>query len=260
MLNSSMPSPFPGMDPFLEGYLWPDVHATLASNIRQILAPLLRPKYVVRLEVSVTEDKAPEEEIGVMYPDVEVLRDLKNQGSYSQTSYGSATPATLTVPVLSPVTVKLISVHIQDRTGNQLVTSIEILSPVNKHEPGSRDYQLKRQRMMEASVHLIELDFLRRGKRAIKHPQVQSTSYVVALTRAEAGRTDVWALSLEDELPKIPVPLLPPDEDVILDLQTLFTTCYDEAGYDLSIDYKETPPPPELSENDKRFLKQLLKG
>jgi Protein of unknown function (DUF4058) len=74
------------MDPFLEGYLWPDVHATLASNIRQILAPLLRPKYVVRLEVSVTEDKAPEEEIGVMYPDVEVLRELKNRDSHPKTA------------------------------------------------------------------------------------------------------------------------------------------------------------------------------
>ena len=36
-----MPSPFPGMDPYLEGYLWPDVHSALASKIRQTLIPLL---------------------------------------------------------------------------------------------------------------------------------------------------------------------------------------------------------------------------
>ncbi len=24
-----MPSPFPGMDPYLEGHLWPDVHSAL---------------------------------------------------------------------------------------------------------------------------------------------------------------------------------------------------------------------------------------
>jgi hypothetical protein len=28
-----MPSPFPGMDPYLESYLWPDVHQRLATKI-----------------------------------------------------------------------------------------------------------------------------------------------------------------------------------------------------------------------------------
>ncbi|WP_427160741.1 DUF4058 family protein [Aliinostoc sp. HNIBRCY26] len=43
-----MPSSFPGMDPYLEGYLWSDVHNALASKIRAFLAPQLRPKYAVR--------------------------------------------------------------------------------------------------------------------------------------------------------------------------------------------------------------------
>ena len=38
-------SPFPGMDPYLEGYLWPDVHNALANKIRQQLTPLLRPAW-----------------------------------------------------------------------------------------------------------------------------------------------------------------------------------------------------------------------
>lgn len=61
-----MPSPFPGMNPYLEGYLWPDVHSALASKMRQILAPLLRPKYVARLEVYLAEDPYPEGEIGIL--------------------------------------------------------------------------------------------------------------------------------------------------------------------------------------------------
>ena len=65
-----MPSPFPGMDPYLEGYLWPDVHSALAHKIRQQLAPQIQPKYVARLEISVIEDSSPEAEIGIMYPDV----------------------------------------------------------------------------------------------------------------------------------------------------------------------------------------------
>lgn len=51
-----MPSPFPGMDPYLEGYLWPDVHAALAHKIRQQLAPQIQPNYMARLSISVIED------------------------------------------------------------------------------------------------------------------------------------------------------------------------------------------------------------
>jgi hypothetical protein len=32
-----MPSPFPGMAPYLEGYLWPGVHNALVAKLRQLL-------------------------------------------------------------------------------------------------------------------------------------------------------------------------------------------------------------------------------
>jgi hypothetical protein len=40
-----MPSPFPGMDPYLEGHLWPDVHHRLATDYRWITASL-RPRLI----------------------------------------------------------------------------------------------------------------------------------------------------------------------------------------------------------------------
>jgi len=36
-----MPSPFPGMDPYLEGSEWTSVHAELSSEIVRQLAPKL---------------------------------------------------------------------------------------------------------------------------------------------------------------------------------------------------------------------------
>lgn len=48
-----MPSPFPGMDPYLEGPLWPDVHHELASTIRRQLTPRLGPDYVARISTLV---------------------------------------------------------------------------------------------------------------------------------------------------------------------------------------------------------------
>ncbi len=41
-----MPSPFPGMDPYLEGSFWSPVHHSLAEEILRQLAPRLRPRYV----------------------------------------------------------------------------------------------------------------------------------------------------------------------------------------------------------------------
>ena len=84
-----MPSPFPGMDPYLEGYLWPDVHSALAHNIRQQLAPQIQPKYVARLEISVIEDHSPEAEIGIMYPDVEVIKVRSSSPSPPETPGGT---------------------------------------------------------------------------------------------------------------------------------------------------------------------------
>jgi hypothetical protein len=84
-------------------------------------------------------------------------------------------------------------------------------------------------------------------------------SYLIALTRAGERHTDVWLLSLPDPLPKIPVPLLPPDKDAILDLQAILKNCYEEAIYDLSINYQQAPPPPVLSEEDRAFVQEVLK-
>jgi len=39
-----MPSPFPGMDPSLEGDMWQEFHETLASAMRAQLMPLLTPR------------------------------------------------------------------------------------------------------------------------------------------------------------------------------------------------------------------------
>ncbi len=168
-----MPSPFPGMDPYLEGYLWPDVHAALANKIRQQLAPRIRPRYVARLEIYVVEDITPEAEIGIMYPNIEVM--LANpEESVSNSALGalSLSAAPLVLPVLAPIEIRIPTVEIRDVANNQLVTCIEILSPVNKREPGLSSYRQKRQRLYQAGVHVIELDLLRRSTRPITHPRL----------------------------------------------------------------------------------------
>ena len=47
-----MPSPFPGMDPYLEApHIWPDLHDALAAEIRNDLNQTLPTPYYARLEM-----------------------------------------------------------------------------------------------------------------------------------------------------------------------------------------------------------------
>jgi hypothetical protein len=258
-----MASPFPGMDPYLEGHLWPDVHNALAAKIRQLLTPLIRPRYTARLSIYMVEDTAPEREIGILYPDVEVLRMQRLEEA--QPAYRSSasdapapTPAALSIPLILPVDVQLTSVEIRDAANNQLITAIEIISPVNKRDPGLQQYRRKRQRLYQAGVHLLELDLLRRGTRPIEHAALPATPYLLALTRAQSGKTDLWPLRLQDAWPNLPVPLRAPDTDVVLALGEAFHTVYDEAAYDLSIDYQQPPPPPPLAPDDQAWVRELF--
>ena len=58
--------------------------------------------------------------------------------------------------------------------------------------------------------------------------------------------------------PRYVVPLLPPDEDVPLDLQRAVNACYDLVRYERLLDYTAEPPPPPLSEADMSWLREKL--
>jgi hypothetical protein len=102
------------------------------------------------------------------------------------------------------------------------------------------------------------LDLLRRGTRPFDHPRLPAASYFVTLTRARSAAVDRWPIALQQSLPIIPVPLKDPDQDIALDLRIALTEIYDEAGYDLSIDYSQSSPPPALIEADQIWLRSLL--
>lgn len=207
------------------------------------------------------QDQAPDSEIGVLYPDVEVLCQQSAPPKRSITpAEGSllVTPAPLTLPLMPPIEVRITAVEIRDSASNRLVTSIKILFPVNKREPGITSYRQKWQRLHQAQVHLIEIDLLRRGTRSFAHPRLPDSPYLMTLTRAQASEVEVWPIALADPLPVIPVPLQSPDADVPLDLTIALHQIYDEAFYNLSINYRQLPPKPAFSEEDTVWVDALL--
>jgi len=256
-----MYSPFPGMDPFLEGYLWDDVHQALAYQFRKQLVPLVEPAYAVRLAVYMLTDRMTASELGIMYPDVEVLSTKgAQQRMVREPSLATTiTPATIHIPVSLPIHVRQTKVEVRDVGGNVLVTSIEILSPANKREPGLSDYQTKRDELRLAGVNVLEIDLIRRGTRLWISDNLPHTPYLAVLARGGQVEAEVWPISLHDQLPVLPVPLRSPDPDVPLDLQAAIHTVYEEARYDLTIDYRQPPPEPELSEEERLWIARRLR-
>uniref|UniRef100_A0A0C1R9I2 DUF4058 family protein n=4 Tax=Nostocales TaxID=1161 RepID=A0A0C1R9I2_9CYAN len=53
---------------------------------------------------------------------------------------------------------------------------------------------------------------------------------------------------------RTPIPLRNPDPNAVLNLQAALNAIYDEAGYDLSIDYTQAPPPPAFNGEDIEWI------
>jgi len=245
------------MDPYLEGYLWPGVHHTLASAFQELLAPKIAPKYVARIEKYTVKDTSPASEIGITYPDVAVLQHNRVEEA-ATLAYGKATVATepdLIIP--TEITVRIPVIQIRDTARNRLVTCIEILSPVNKRSPGWQPYHEKRNDLHLSGVHLLEIDLLRRGKRHVVNLGLPGHHYLFSLWRAGTGRMQVWTNRVQQPLPVLPVPLKSPDPDVLLPLKPALDMIYQRGLFNLSIDYAKDPAPPEFSEEEKNWMRQV---
>ena len=255
-----MPSPFPGMDPYLEGSEWSSVHHELSSEIARQLAPKLAPKYMARTVRRFAADEADEEDVAIsmggVSPDV---------GIYGGTAV-PITQAAIAVAPAAPLEIEnvllerepQVTIEIRDVKKRQLVTAIEVLSPKNKRSDGYQKYVEKRQNLLSSHAHLLEIDLLRKGKRVPLRQPLPSAAYFVFLSRVERRPiAEVWPIQLVEPLPIVPVPLLRGDADVWLDLQAALTAAYDAYRYDLSVDYTQPPEAP-LEGDDARWADTLL--
>lgn len=240
-----MPSPFPGMDPFIESQKWTDFHTSLITTLREQLLPLVRPKYYVDVEERVYVERDPDDFVRFLRPDVSVSDAVAE----SPCVYGGA--ATMVVPVdcLVPLSDEVSESYLtlRRKATRSVVTVIELLSPTNKR-PGANgydQYQEKRRSVLASCTNLVELDLLRGGRRMPILGQLPPGDYRVLVARhVGRPRGQVYVWPLEQRLPAIPIPLAQPDPDVMLDLQNVFNLVYDRSGYDYSLDYDETLAPP----------------
>lgn len=253
-----MPSPFPGMDPYLEHPgAWHDFHEQFCIDCRAQLTPKLGPSYVARLDENVYIHELSADERRLMgRPDVFVA---KQSGEESIPADGTASVAAPVVGrVETAVDVERQNfIEIRDSRSRRLITVIEILSPSNKNHGSDREQYLKKRReILSSDVHLVEIDLLRAGPR-MPVDELPECDYCVMVSRAE-DRPDVglWPLKLRDPLPAIPIPLADTEESVTLDLRAALDASFLAAGYANYI-YHDPPDPPLVGE-DSDWADQLV--
>lgn len=246
-----MPSPFPGMDPYLEDPgLWPDTHHGFISEMQAVLNRQLRPRYHVRVEerVYISDENDPGR--SAIVPDLRI-RDVFGSDE-PQVFQTSETP---TAAVAEPIVLTTLiedEIHearleIIDRSQRAVVTVIEVLSPTNKvaGSRGRASYEHERLEIMNSPAHFVEIDLLREGIPIQTRELLPKADYCVHVSRRDGRpKGTVWPILLPQRLPPIHIPLLPEDADCELDLQTVLDTAYDRAAYDLEIDYSQDPVPP----------------
>jgi Protein of unknown function (DUF4058) len=276
-----MPSPFPGMDPYLESPdIWPDLHDALASGIRSELNQTLPAAYYARLEMrkelGIIEEPGERQRI---IPDIAVVSRPIPQ---PRTEVGGMAVATRSRRDVSrPLRIKVLFepirhlfVEIRDPSrGHKLITLIEILSPSDKRPGSDREaYESKQREVLESDASLIELDLLRGGKRIlpdlglkVRIDQLEpSPLYVVLVNRAwrrDGGVDyDVYPIGLRDSLPCISVPLKEGEDEIALDLQDIFDRAYDSGPYRRgAVDYAGSVPAPALDDNDAAWAAELTR-
>jgi Protein of unknown function (DUF4058) len=253
-----MELPFAGMDPYLEAPTrWPDVHHRLITAIANQLQAQLSSRYDAIIQPQ-TVTEIFEEPLRFV-PDVGVFESSKS----GQQGRSAVLSAPLTNTVLMEYPTRYARIEIQNLERNKLVTVIEVLSPANKR-PGNKGadaYNEKRQELFSTSAHLLELDLLRAGLRPMFARPLPNNPYFIFLSRAKLRpQIEVWPLSLREEIAPVPVPLLTPDPDIVLDVGAALKEIYRQAAYERRIDYKESPPLPELPAEDAVWLDEHLKA
>jgi hypothetical protein len=152
-------------------------------------------------------------------------------------------------------------IELRHRSTDKLLTLVEVVSPANRTTTaGRKAYASRRDDARQQGAHLVEVDLVLDGPTCLEADlsSVADRQYVVAVLRVgRPSRQELAGTTLQKRLPRVRVPLAGDDRDVMLDLQAVFTRCYDRffAG---RIDYKKDPPV-RLADDDHEWAVQVLK-
>ena len=249
-----MPNPFPGVDPYVEAAnLWPGFHNLLIADCCRALNRELKPRgYAAYAEERLELVDLPDGDED-RRPDLAVTHT--GRSARPQAGGGAALldiePALVLNPAYETLSVAFIEVrHVPDQ---ELVTSVEVLSPSNKGQ-GRGAYAAKRRAVIAAQTNLVEIDLLLAGRRPEVVGRIPAGDFCVLVSRGDrTPECQAFAWSIRRRLPRIPIPLRPNDQDATLDLPAAYEMAYDAGPYDVAGLYTRALPGP-LSDADRVWV------
>ena len=222
-----MPSPFPGMDPYLEDeQLWPVFQHQLVASLYQVLLPGLVDRYRARIHQRTYVTEEP------LF--TSVIRQERQEEF----------------------------IEVRQRGDGRLVTLVDVASPINKTlSQGRAAYHETRRVARAQNASVVELDLCLQGQPLLDYSRdgLPEWDYAVTVTRCtQPERYEIYTATLQKRLPRFRLPLASDDRDTVLDLQSAFARCYDQGGFGGHIDYHQDPNV-ELADDDRKWMDQLLK-
>jgi hypothetical protein len=238
------------MDPYLEDpAFWRDFHSRFINACSEVLSDRLPPGYEARIDEQLRLVEHTPELVIDRLPDVAVTRGPSTGRQAATTRATAGSVATLEpVAILTPIEVEEVHdtwIEILHRPERSLVTVIEILPPTNKAGAGYAEYRNKRIGILGRRAHLVEVDLLLGGRRHELGAALPRGDYYAYVTRDDRRPyVDVYAWTLRDALPTIPVPLKAPDPDIGLNIAEVFGITYQRGRYARSLPYGSAPTAP----------------
>ncbi len=206
-----MPTPFPGMDPFLERPgAWPRVQHALVTSLYQLLLPGLVDKYRARVGLRAYTAETP------LF--TSVLREAHSEEF----------------------------VEVRARSDGRLVTLIEVVSIANRTTAAGRAaYLAARTAAARMRAGVVEIDLLTQGTPTLEfgRASLPPADYAVTVTRGTApDRFEVYAATADKRLPKFKLPLAADDRDTVVDLQVVYARAAGGGDFATLADYPSGLP------------------
>ena len=219
-----MPSPLPGMDPYLETpAVWPAVHRQLIAGLYQTLLPGLVDRYRARV---VARRYTAE-----MVLFTSVTRELHDEEV----------------------------IELRSRTDGRLLTVVDVVSIGNRTTAAGRAAYLDTRKLATVErAGMVEVDLVTQGKALLDFDRtgLPQHDYTVTVTRgATPDRYEIYTSGVRKRLPKFKLPLAADDRDSVVDLQLAFARAFDLGGFDRVLDYaKPLSPDVKLTDDDRSWV------
>jgi hypothetical protein len=151
----------------------------------------------------------------------------------------------LTVRVPLPDEVRETYLEVRETGPHYVLTVLELLSPTNKRAGrGRRMYEDKRMDVLVSRPHLVEIDLVRAGEPLPILGNGSASDYHILVSRGECRpNATLYAFGVRQPIPSFSLPLKPDDQEPTVDIGRILHDLYDQASYDLRLDYTGNPEP-----------------